>query len=87
MSIKVKTRKLIARHSDLPDQIRVDMLNQVMDDFAGEVLLALGNLKCKKHPDKVSHVTIFADREHTLVIKKKFCCREFEKLVSVKIER
>jgi hypothetical protein len=87
MSIKVKTKTLVARHSDLPDQIRVDMLNQVVEDFAREVLLALGNLECKQHPHKISQLTIFADRAHTLLIKKKFCCPEFEKLVSLKIER
>jgi hypothetical protein len=87
MSIKVKTNTLVARNADLPDQIRVDMLNQVAEDFAAEVLLALGNLTCKQHPDKLSHVIIFADRKHTLLIKKQFCCPEFEELVSVKIER
>ena len=87
MSIKVRTKKLVARHLDLPDQIRVEMLNQVVEDYATEVLLALGNLTCSRHPDKVSRVTILADRAHTLIIKKKFCCLEFEKLVSVKMER
>lgn len=87
MSIKVKVKKLTARTDDLPDQIKVEKLNEVAEDFAAEVARALGNLKCKKHPAQMSQITIIAERTHTMIIKKKCCCAEFEKLVSPKIDR
>jgi hypothetical protein len=87
MSIRVHTKKLAAWRSDLPDQIKVDMVNAVVEDFATEVRNELGKLKCPRHPSKVSTVTITADRVSTMVIKKKFCCPEFEKKVSLKLER
>lgn len=71
----------------MPDEIKVDKINEVAEDFAKEVLDNLGGLSCKAHPDKISYIIIRADRTHTLDIRKKFCCPEFEKLVSLKIER
>lgn len=87
MSIRVNTKKLTPWQNDLPDQIKVDMVNQVAEDFAAEVREELGELRCGKHPSKISTVTIIADRTNTMVIKKKFCCPDFEKKVSVKLLR
>jgi len=87
MSIKVHIRKLAAWHNDLADQIKVEKLNEVAEDFAQEIVNELGNLQCKEHPGKDSYVTIIADRTNQIIIEKKFCCQEFEKKVSLKIER
>lgn len=87
MSIKVNIRKLTAWHNDLADQIRVDKLNEIAEDYTQEILNELGNLQCKDHPGQDSCVTIVADRTNYIVIEKNFCCAEFEKKVSLKIER
>lgn len=87
MSIKVTIRRLTQWRNDLPDQIRVEKLNEVAEDFAAEILRELGNMQCKKHPDETSHVTIAPSRTGSLRVEKKFCCAEFEKKVSPKIER
>lgn len=87
MSIRVHTKKLTAWHNDPVDQIKVDMVNAVVEDFATEVRNELGKLKCSRHPSKTTTVTIIADRTNTMVIRNKFCCPEFEKKVSVKLER
>ena len=86
MSIHIKTKKLSPRRTDLADQIKVDMLNEIMSDFAVEAKNQLGKLKCEKHPRKVSEITIAADRIHTMKIRRKFCCPEFEKKISAKLE-
>ena len=86
MSIQIKTRKLLPRQRDLADQIKVDMLNEIAKDFAQEARSQLGDLKCEKHPAKVSYITIAADRTHTLIIRRKFCCPEFEKKISMRLE-
>lgn len=87
MSIRVKTKKLTAWQSDLPDQIKVAMVNEVVEDFAREARKELGDLTCLNHPSRISTVTIIADRISTMVIKKKFCCLQFERKISLKLER
>lgn len=87
MPIRVTTKKLKTWHNDLADEIKVEMLNEVVEEFASEAQKELGKLKCKEHPRKISRLTIVADRNKTMIIKKKFCCAEFEEKVSVKIER
>lgn len=87
MSIKVKVRRLAQWRNDLADQIKVEKLNEVAEDFAAEITSELGNLQCKKHPDETSHVTIVPDRTGSIKVEKKFCCAEFEKKVAPKIER
>ena len=87
MAIQVITKKLTPWHNDLPDQIKVEMLNEVAEEFAREVKKELGKLKCENHPMEVSYITVVADRTHNMIIEKKFCCPEFEQKVSVKIER
>lgn len=87
MSIQVNVRKLSAWRNDLPDQIRVEKLNEVAEDYAHEITQQLGNLKCRHHPDQTSYITIVPDRWQTMTIEKKFCCADFEKKVSVKIQR
>jgi hypothetical protein len=87
MSIKVNTRKLNAWRNDLADQIRVEKLNEVAEDYAHEIAKELGALKCPSHPGEDSYITIIADRAHYIVTEAKFCCCEFEKKVGLKIER
>jgi hypothetical protein len=87
MPIRVTTKKLKAWHNDLADEIKVDMLNEVVEEYATEAQKELGKLTCKEHPRKISQLTIIADRINTMVIEKKFCCAEFEDKVSLKIER
>ena len=87
MSIKVNVRKLSPWRNDLPDQIRVEKLNEVAEDFAREITHQLGDLRCSEHPDEVSYLTVIADRHHTMLVEKTFCCQQFEKIVSRKIER
>lgn len=87
MPIHISTRKLTARRNDLPDQIKVEMLNEVVEEFAREAKKELANLICKKHPDEISYITIIADRNNNMTLKKKFCCPEFDKKVSLKIQR
>jgi hypothetical protein len=78
---------MIAWRNDLADQIKVDMLNEVVEDYATEVAKELGNLTCQIHPEEISTITIVPDRTHTMVINSKFCCPDFEKIVTLKIER
>jgi len=87
MPIQVITKKLAPWHRDIADQIKVEMLNQVTEEFAQEVKNELGKLNCPNHPDKISYITIMADRNNTIIIKKKFCCPAFEEKISVKIRR
>lgn len=87
MSIKVNVRRLTAWHNDLPDQIRVEKLNEVAEDFANEIAHELGGLRCRHHPEDMSYITIIAHRNYSVVVQSKFCCAEFEKKVSLKIER
>lgn len=87
MPIEVHVKKLSAWQKDLPDQIRVEKLNEVAEDFAEEITKEIGSLQCQQHPDHVSHVTVVPDRLASMVIQKKCCCPEFEKKVSRKIER
>lgn len=87
MPITVHIKKLAAWQNDLPDQIKVEKLNEVAEDFAQEIKKELGSLQCQQHPEQVSHVTVIADRHNSMVIQKKCCCPEFEKKVSRKIER
>lgn len=87
MAIEVHVKKLSAWQKDLPDQIKVEKLNEVAEDFAEEIMKEIGTLQCKQHPEQVSHVTVIADRLTSMVIQKKCCCPEFEKKVSRKIER
>lgn len=87
MPIKVTIRRLTPWRNDLSDQIRVEKLNEVAEDFATEISNELGNLQCKEHPDETSYVTIVPDRTGSLRVEKKFCCPGFEKKVSPKIER
>ena len=87
MSIVVEIQKLTPRQHDLPDEIKVDMLNEMAEDFAEEVAKALGELKCDRHQDEVSHIIIIADRNHTMSIRKKCCCDDFEKLIDHRLAR
>ena len=87
MPIKVTIRKLTQWRNDLPDQIRVEKLNEVAEDFAAEIRSELGNMQCKKHPDETSYITIVPYRTGSVSVEKKFCCAEFEKKVAPKIER
>ena len=87
MPIKVNIKKLTAWSNDLADQIKVQKINEVAEDYAEEVRKALGTLKCPEHPRKISHITVVADRAHQITIEAKFCCPQFEKKVSLKIER
>jgi len=87
MPIQIHTKKLRPWQNDLADEIKVGMLNEMVDDFAREVTKGLGALNCRRHPDVMSHVTIVADRTETMVILKEFCCHEFEALVSLKLAR
>jgi hypothetical protein len=87
MSIKVTIRRLTAWRNDLPDQIRAEKVNEVAEDYAAEIESELGHMQCKIHPAAISHITVVADRTGALRIEKKFCCIEFEKKVSPKIER
>lgn len=87
MAIQINTVKLAAWQNDLADQIKVEMLNEVAVQFASEVKKALENAKCQKHPDQISYVTIVPHRKKNMIIKTKFCCPEFDKKMSVKIER
>lgn len=85
MSIKVKTKLLTAWHNDLPDQIKVEMVNEIAEDFATEIRNALGNLQCQAHPGKNSRITVVADRVNQVNLETRFCCAKFGKKVSVKI--
>lgn len=86
MALQIKTKKLSPWKNDLADQIKVDMLNEVVAEFADEAKVQLGKLKCQKHPDKTSYITIAADRTNTMVIRRKFCCPEFKKKISIRLE-
>lgn len=85
MSIKVNIRTLTPWRNDTADQIRVEKLNEVVSDYAQEIVNELGNVQCSKHPQQDSYITIIADRTNYIVIEKKFCCDEFEKKVGLKI--
>jgi len=85
MSLKVNVRKLTPWRNDVADQIRVEKLNEVAQDYAQEIVNELGHLQCGRHPEQPSYVTIIADRSHYIVIEKDFCCQEFEKKVGLKI--
>ena len=85
MPVSITTRKLTAWHNDLPDEIKVGMLNEVVEDYAAEAVTVLSHLTCPKHPQQTSHITIVADRNRSMVIEKKFCCPEFEHKVSLKL--
>ena len=85
MPVSITTRKLNAWHNDLPDEIKVSVLNQVIDDYAAEAMRVLSDLHCPKHPQEMSYITIVADRARSMVIEKKFCCRDFEQRVSLKL--
>lgn len=85
MSIKVNIRRITAWRNDIADQIRVEKLNEVTEDYAREILNELGHLTCDQHPDRDSYITIIADRTHYIVVEKKFCCEAFEKKVGFKI--
>lgn len=87
MAIKVNVRRLSAWHNDIPDQIRVDKLNEVAEDFANEIAHELGGLRCAQHPEDISYITVIAHRNYAMVVQTKFCCPEFENKVSLKIER
>ena len=82
MPITVHIKKLAAWQNDLPDQIKVEKLNEVAEDFAQEIKKEIGSLQCQQHPEQVSHVTVIADRHNSMVIQKKCCCPEFEKKVN-----
>jgi len=86
MPIQIKTKKLSPWNNDLADQIKVDMLNRVVDEFAKEAKVQLSKLTCDKHPDKISHITIAADRQNTMLIRRRFCCNRFSQKISVKLE-
>lgn len=85
MPIIVNVRKLSAWHHDLPDQIRVEKLNEVADDFAYELEQELGGLRCNAHPVESSIITVSADRQRFITLQKRFCCSAFEKKVCMKI--
>ncbi|MEX1240191.1 MAG: hypothetical protein WEB30_10750 [Cyclobacteriaceae bacterium] len=86
MPIQVRTKTLSPWNNDLADQIKVDILNDIVEEFMKEARVQLGNLKCKRHPEKISYITITADRTHTMVIRRKFCCTEFKERVSRKFK-
>ena len=44
MPVSITTRKLNAWHNDLPDEIKVSVLNQVIDDYAAEAMRVLSDL-------------------------------------------
>ena len=87
MPLSIRIKKLSPWHHDLPDEIKVDMLNEVVQDYATEVVNALGDLYCPKHPNEMSFITIIADRVQSIIIEKKFCCPQFEEKVSMKLKR
>lgn len=87
MPLSITTKKLAPWHHDLPDEIKVDMLNEIVEDYAAEVIKALGDLYCPAHPHVMSYITIVADRVQSIIIEKKFCCPEFEQKVSLKLKR
>ncbi|MGC1244328.1 MAG: hypothetical protein WA874_22245 [Chryseosolibacter sp.] len=87
MPIQVRRKKLNPWHNDLADEIKVDMLNQVVCDFTSEAKNELEKMECPKHPNTLSYVTIIPDRMNVMIIRKKFCCPEFEEKISVKLER
>ncbi len=87
MSIAVNIRKLDAWQDDLADQIRVEKLNEVAEDYASEITHELGRLTCPAHPHQQSYITIVAHRTNFIVIEKQFCCTEFEKKINAKIGR
>lgn len=87
MPVSITTRKLTAWHNDLPDEIKVDMLNEIVEDFAAEAVKALSSLSCPKHPEQMSYITIAADRSRSMIMEKRFCCTEFEQKVSLKLKR
>jgi hypothetical protein len=87
MPLRITTKKLIPWHHDFPDEIKVQMLNEVVDDYATEVVNALGDLYCPKHPGEISYIIIIADRVQSMIIEKKFCCPQFEEKVSLKLKR
>lgn len=83
--IKVNIRKLTPWRNDITDQIRVEKVNEVAEDYAREIVNELGKLQCSDHPDDDSYVTIIADRTHHIIVEKEFCCEEFERKVGLKI--
>lgn len=85
MAIRIEIKKLTPWKHDIADEIRVEMLNTIVEDYASEAGRQLANLKCPTHPRKISHIIIVADRKHTMTFRKKFCCPEFEKKISVKL--
>lgn len=87
MPVSITTRKLTAWQNDLSDEIKVSMLNEVVEDYAAEAVRALSDLSCPKHPQQMSYITITADRNRTMIIEKKFCCPEFDQKVSLKLLR
>ena len=86
MPIRIITKKLSPFRNDLADQIKVEMLNEVVDEFSREARVQLGKLKCEHHPTKISTLTVAADRARTLVIRRKFCCPEFGDRISKKLK-
>jgi hypothetical protein len=87
MPIQVKTQRLTPWHNDMADEIKVNMLNEVAEEFACEVREELSTLTCKCHPHKNSYITVIADRAQTTIVRTEFCCPDFGRQVSVKIER
>lgn len=86
MPIQVRTEKLSPWKNDLADQIKVDMLNEVVEGFAKEAHVQLAEMSCDYHPDKISYLTIAADRKTTMLIRRRFCCRKFSQKISVKLK-
>lgn len=86
MPIRIKIKKLKPWNNNLADQIKVDMLNIVVEDFAREAQRQLSEFFCEHHPEKVSYITIAADRKNTMLIKRRFCCRKFAQKITAKLK-
>lgn len=87
MAIRIEIKKLTPWQHDLTDEIKVEMLNTIVEEYASEAAKQLAKMKCPTHPKKISHITIIADRQHTMIFRKQFCCPEFEKKISMKLLR
>ncbi|HET9487002.1 MAG TPA: hypothetical protein VFO54_06195 [Chryseosolibacter sp.] len=85
MPIQVRKKKLIPWHNDLADEIKVAMLNEVVDEFSRVARNELSKIKCDKHPGEVSYILITPDRVSTMIIKRKFCCPEFAQKITMKL--
>lgn len=73
--------------NNLTDGIMVPIINKSAEGIAKELEKSFKKLKCEKHPNAASTITIIPDKKGGLKFEKNsFCCREFADAVKINVK-